>query len=92
MIELGGNITLNNFDNVEPVQLIVVKKMVGNCAKKISDENKDFKKLSVDLKNNKSEFEIEGKVTIGDKEKTAKAKDKNLFYALSKVLEDLTKK
>ena len=38
MIELGGNINLDNFEEIEKGQLIVVKKVVGNYTKKISEK------------------------------------------------------
>jgi len=44
-IELGGNISLIGFRDVEPGKLIVVKKIVGNFVKKIQDQNKDFEKI-----------------------------------------------
>jgi len=41
MIELGGNINLEGFDDIEPMQMIVAKKIIGNYAKKVSDAKKD---------------------------------------------------
>ena len=38
MMQLGGNIQLIGFREIDPARLIVVKKMVGNYVKKISDE------------------------------------------------------
>ena len=39
MMKLGGNIVLDGCDNLEPATLIVLKKMVGNYARKISEKN-----------------------------------------------------
>ena len=38
MIELGGNIKLESFDEIQPAQLIVIKKVVGNFAKQYSEK------------------------------------------------------
>ena len=38
MIELGGNIVLNGFRDLEPPELVVVKKIVGTYARKFADQ------------------------------------------------------
>ncbi|MEK6922568.1 MAG: hypothetical protein AABX08_02085 [Nanoarchaeota archaeon] len=84
MIELGGNIKLINFEAIEPALLIVVKKIVGNYTKKISETIKDFKSIEVSLENkekNKIKVKIEASET-----KEFEAEDKNLFFALDKAL------
>jgi len=81
-MELGGNIALINFDALEPSKLIVVKKIVGNYAKKIA-EKKNFDKLQLTLK---GEYAI---TTVfmanGDRIET-EATNKNLFFALTEAL------
>ena len=44
MLELGGNIQLSGFSNIEPSKMIVIKKMVGNHVKKL-----DFTQIKVNL-------------------------------------------
>ncbi|MFH1592613.1 MAG: hypothetical protein ABIB47_04580 [Candidatus Woesearchaeota archaeon] len=84
MIELGGNIKLINFDEVEPALLIVIKKVVGNYTKKISESIDDFKSIEVSLENKKKN-KIHVKVE-GSDVKEADAEDKNLFFALDRAL------
>ena len=89
MIELGGNIKLDNFESLEPALLIVVKKVVGNYTKKISESFTDFKEVTVKL-----EDEDLNKISVmvkADKEYTSEAKDKNLFFALDKALNTILK-
>jgi len=88
MIELGGNIKLSGFEELDPPTLIVVKKIVGNYAKKIGEEATPFKELLLELKREKEEFELIAKLT-SEKEIETKAKEKNLFFALDKVLNSL---
>jgi len=86
-MELGGNITLQGFESIEPGTLVVVKKIVGNYAKKIS-EAKELKKLTVSLNNNS----IEATAQLSNKEITENASSNNLFFALSEVLNNIIKK
>lgn len=78
-MDLGGNITLEGFDNVEPGALVVVKKIVGTYAKKFS-EKKDYKKLTVTLE---GEFRV--KVDIDGS--SVEEEQNNLFFALTSALE-----
>ena len=82
MIELGGNIKLINFDSLEPALLVVVKKVVGNYTKKISESIDSFKGIEVTLEDS---IKINVKVSA-DKNYEAEAMDKNLFFSLDKAL------
>lgn len=87
MIELGGSIKLINFENLEPALLIVVKKIVGNYTKKISETLKDFKSIEISLD---SEEQYKIKVLVeADKKYESEAKDKNLFFALNAALQQI---
>lgn len=89
-MELGGNIFLENFEEVESGKMIVVKKVVGNYTKNISEKSKDFKKITISLKK-ESNFEIEVKVET-DKEIISIAKEDNLFFALDRALSEVLSK
>ena len=89
MIELGGNIKLVHFDDVEPALLIVVKKVVGNYTKKISEHLSSFKEIEIRLED-KDTNHIKVKV-IAEKEYKSEATDKNLFFALDKALSQILK-
>ncbi len=82
-MELGGNIELINFDDIEHGKLIVIKKLIGNLTKEITDKN--FKNIKIEL-NNK---EIDIKLTLKDKIKTSKESDENIFYAINKAFKKL---
>ena len=81
MIELGGNIKLSEFESLEPAQLIVVKKVVGNYAKNIS-EKVEFSELLVCLKDKN----VAVKLTTKDKTFEEEESGDNLFFTLDKAL------
>ena len=92
-MKLGGNIELQGFDSIEPAQLIVIKKIVGSSAKKISEEISEFDSLLITLKeNDKTKITLSGKIKMSDKEAESEASDNNLFFVLNKVLAELTSK
>lgn len=92
-MKLGGNIELEGFDNMEPAQLVVIKKIVGSKAKKISEEIAAFDNLQITLEGNESDkITLKGKIIIKDAEHKAEASDKNLFFALNKMFNELTAK
>lgn len=85
MIKLGGNIKLDGFDEIEPGQLVVVKKIVGNFAKKVADKG-GFDSFEVQ----KSENNIKVKIVKAEKVQEADASEANLFFSLSKALLEAT--
>jgi len=92
-MKLGGNIELEGFDNTEPAQLVVIKKIVGSSAKKISEEISAFDNLQVTLKENeKDKITLSGKITIKGVDHEAEASDKNLFFALNTLFNGLIAK
>lgn len=92
MIELGGNIKLDGFNSLDIPTLIVVKKMVGNYAKKISDSIMPVNELILNLlefdSNNKI-FKLNASLVSEDKNFTSEAEDTNLFFALDKTLQHI---
>ncbi|MBI4150247.1 hypothetical protein HY488_02470 [Candidatus Woesearchaeota archaeon] len=89
-IELGGNIELVGFRELDSSKLIVVKKMVGNYARKMSEDTKNFEKLVVTLKQigqpDAHKFELHGKLMDNGRPITSVAVDYNVFFALDKAL------
>ena len=100
MIELGGNITLVGFKEIEPAELIVIKKIVGSYARKMSDTVEKFENLTVTLKEihktpKSQKYELHAKLLAGGKTHTSEVVDRNLFVvldsALKKILTIVTK-
>jgi ribosome-associated translation inhibitor RaiA len=95
-VELGGNIELKGFAHLDRGSMVIAKKIIGNYAKRFSDKHKDFSKLSLSVKavheREKSEkYELHAKLLLGGKTETAEITDRNLFYAIDKVLKKLDK-
>jgi ribosome-associated translation inhibitor RaiA len=93
-VQLGGNIQLVGFHDIDKAELIVVKKMVGQYSRKFSDRVKGFESLRLILKaihkREKSEkYELTGKIFIHGKQLVATAVDQNLFFTIDNVLKKL---
>ena len=87
MIELGGNIKLEGFDNIEQSKLVVIKKIVGNFIKKLEAETKVA--IILKLSEENSEFKIDAELNINEQNKISSVTEKNLFFALNNVLTKL---
>lgn len=98
MIELGNNITLIGFKTLEPAKLVVVKKVVGNYAKKINEVIGPFNKLILHLKEihktaeANQKYEIQGKLELTSKQYNSEVTDYNLFFAIDKALSTIAGK
>ena len=93
-MSLGGNIELSGFHEIDGSTMIVVKKIVGNYTKKLSERVKNFEKLKLTMKpvheREKSEvYELHANLFCGGKPYTASMADRNLFFALDKVLKKI---
>ncbi len=92
-MKLGGNIELEGFDSLEPAQMVVVKKIVGSNAKRISEGISPFDNLQITLKENeKDKATVSGKITMKGADHEAEASDKNLFFALGALFKELITK
>ena len=89
MIELGGNITLNGFDDRDYAELIVTKKIVGRYARQISDSHPGLERLDVVLKTAPGNYDLEASCLIKGVKNASTGADKNLFIALDAVLKTL---
>jgi len=87
MIKLGGNIVLDGCDDLEPATLIILKKMVGNYARKISEKN-TFDELRINLQNDDNNYKLEVQLKTKEGENVKAVEDNNLFFALNNVLKD----
>lgn len=84
MLELGGGIFLENLESIDPGRLIIVKKIVGNYTKNISNKTDKFEKIIVRLEEGDN-YKVIVKVHA-DKEYIAEGERDNLFFALDDAL------
>lgn len=88
MIELGGNIELVGFKNIDSGSMVVLKKMVGNYVKKMNGLTDNFEKLTLTAKtvHTDNKFEIHAKVMDNGTPITSEVTDFNLFFTVDKAL------
>ncbi|MBT4351505.1 hypothetical protein HOD20_03175 [archaeon] len=96
MIELGGNITLVGFKDIDHASMLVLKKIIGNYVKKFSENHSDYERLKVTMKpihkiEDNQKFEINTEATKGGKSHTCNITDKNLFFAIDSSLKKIEK-
>jgi len=88
VIQLGGNIELAGFKDVDRAQMVVVKKMVGSYAKEMSEKKSDFKSLKVSMAKESDNTKINAEMTA-DKPYTGEETGNNLFVALDSALKKI---
>jgi ribosome-associated translation inhibitor RaiA len=86
---LGGNIELEGFDNLEPSLLVVVKKMVGSEARKISEKGINFDKLKISINSKDDSFSVVAILVFNGNSYDAEVEEKNLFFGIDKALKKL---
>lgn len=89
-IQLGGNIELSGFSDLGGGDMVIIKKIVGNHVKKISETTADFKSIKITLKtvheiedSKKFEFHV---LLIADKTYNAELTERNLYIGIDKLL------
>ena len=93
-IKLGGSIELSGFRSIDSSSMIVIKKIIGNYAKRITELTKKLEKLHITLKpiheREKSEkYEVHAKIIDGGKVYASEITDRNLFVAIDGVLKKI---
>jgi len=96
VLQLGGNIELSGFSNLEGGAMIVLKKIIGNYAKRMSTVTKNFEKLSLTMKTvHDNQFELHGKLIDNGSAVTSSVTERNLFVgvdsALKKIMNEISK-
>jgi ribosome-associated translation inhibitor RaiA len=94
MIELGGNIVLIGFKELDYAEMIVIKKIVGNYARRFSDKEQ-LNNLTLTLKQihhtseDSSKFELKAKADLNGKIVNSELVDYNVFIALDNVMKKI---
>ncbi len=87
-MELGGNIELIGFSEVDPNDLVIIKKIVGNYTKDLADGVDNFERISVTL-TQQGPFEVVSAAVVGKETFSAKTNDNNLYFALDACLKQV---
>ena len=91
-IVLGGSIELVGFKELDGGSMVILKKMVGNHVRKMSDTAESFEKLTVTMKKvgpGSKKFEINAKMIDNGKPFTSEVTDFNLFFTIDKALRQI---
>lgn len=95
-ISLGGNINLVGFKELDRATMFIVRKMVGNYVRKMTDKGAGLTDVNVTLKSvhatgPNQKFELKAKVIDNGAVYASEHTDRNLFVALDKVMEKVEK-
>ena len=93
-IALGGNIQLTGFRDIDSSSMIVLKKIIGNHARRIAELTKKTEILHITLKpvhqREKSEkYEVHAKISNDGKVYASEITERNLFVAVDSVLKKI---
>jgi len=93
-MELGGNIQLAGFRDIDGASMVVLKKIIGNHVRKMSEIAKKFESLHVTMKQvhetEKSEkYEIHAKLLDNGKPLVSEVVERNLFIAVDSALKKI---
>lgn len=94
LLRLGGNIELSGFNEFEHGSMVILKKIVGNYARKFSEQCESFEKLSLSMKKiheteASKKFEVHGMVIDKGKTYTSEFTDRNVFVVVDSVLKKI---
>jgi ribosome-associated translation inhibitor RaiA len=93
VLNFGTNIQLSGFKGIDPGSMVILKKMIGNSVKKISETSNTFEKLTLNLVTDESKkLEITAVLLDNGKTYNSKHVEKNLFMAIGEVLKKLETK
>lgn len=94
ILALGGNIELSGFQKLDRDSMIVLKKIVGNYAKRFSEICEGFQKLKLYMKpvhesEHSGRYELNAMLVDNGRNHTAEYTDRNLFFAVDKVMKKI---
>ena len=88
IMELGGNINLDGFDNLDKSKLLVVKKIVGHAVKDLSEQSLSLENVSVIFNGSEDAPAISVNITCCGQVFSGSETGTNLFFALDSALKN----
>jgi hypothetical protein len=90
-LELGGNITLSGFKDIENREMIVLKKIIGNYVRRFRDHSGGYQGLKISMKtvHGEKKFELIGEVILEKKKHNAEITQPNLFMGIDELMKKL---
>jgi hypothetical protein len=91
LLKLGGSIELSGFSSIDRGSMIILKKIIGNYARKLSDNSQSFEALKLRVKTvHDSIFELNCQVVDGGNVITSSVEDRNIFVAVDSALKKIS--
>ena len=91
-LRLGGNIWLIGFNDIDKVELAVVKKIVGSSIKKMAEKT-PYDEVRIRMKKHDKGksflHEISSDIYVGGLHLNAKSENRNIYSAISTALNNL---
>jgi ribosome-associated translation inhibitor RaiA len=89
-MDLGPNIQLEGFTDLDAADIVITKKLVGNHVKKLSIQLPHFERLELHRKSlHGNKTELHGTLHWSGKSAHADVDDQNLFFAIDGCLKKL---
>ena len=91
VMQLGGNIELSGFRDIDGASMVVLKKIIGNHVRRMTEISDKFESLKVTMKpvheTEKSEkYEIHAQLMNDGKPIVSEVVERNLFVAVDDAL------
>ena len=91
IMQLGGNIELSGFKDIDGASMVVLKKIIGNHVRRMTEISDKFESLKVTMKpvheTEKSEkYEIHAQLMNDGKPIVSEVIERNLFVAVDDAL------
>ena len=93
-MQLGGNIELSGFGDIDGASMVVLKKIIGNYARRMTEISDKFESLKLTMKpvheTEKSEkYEIHAQLMNSGKSVVSEVVERNLFVAVDSALKKI---
>ena len=93
-MQLGGNIELAGFRDIDGASMVVLKKIIGNYGRRMSEISDKFEKLSITMKpihetEKSSKYEVHAELINGGKPGVSEVVERNLFVAIDNALKKI---
>jgi hypothetical protein len=90
LLKLGGSIELSGFNAVDRGSMVVLKKIIGNYARRMSDSSKGFQALKLRVKIvHDSVYELHCQMIDSGNAVTSSVEDRNVFVAVDSALKKI---
>lgn len=94
LMQLGGNIELSGFKDIDGASMVVLKKIIGNYGRRFSERSDNFESLKITMKQvheteKIEKYEIHVQLIAGGKPVVSEIIERNLFIAVDNALKKI---